>query len=70
LHRIAFPVVSDWCKRRHTCFTILLARGTHPKYVQHLLGHASIKLNLNCYSDWLSSMGTYTASVMDDRQVG
>jgi hypothetical protein len=24
----------------HSCFTILLARVTHPKLVQHLLGHA------------------------------
>ena len=30
---------------QHTCFTILLARGTHPKYVQDLAGHASINLH-------------------------
>ena len=25
-----------WHDLRHTCFTLLLARSTHPKYVQHL----------------------------------
>jgi len=27
---------------RHTCATLLLAQGTHPKLVQELLGHATI----------------------------
>jgi integrase len=36
-----------WHDLRHTCFTILLARSTHPKYVQHLAGHASIQLTLD-----------------------
>jgi site-specific recombinase XerD len=50
LHRIAFPVVSEWYQQKHGYFTILLARGTHPKYVQHLAGHASIQLTLDRYS--------------------
>jgi integrase len=32
-----------WHDLRHTCFTILLARGTHPKYVQQ---HVSQQLGL------------------------
>jgi integrase len=32
---------------RHTCATLLLGRGVYPKYVQHLLGHKSIKLTLD-----------------------
>jgi integrase len=51
---------------RHTCATLLLSRGTHPKYVQQLLGHASIQLTLDHYSHWMPSMGKHTASVMDD----
>jgi integrase len=27
---------------RHTCATLLLSRGVHPKFVQELLGHATI----------------------------
>ena len=35
LHRIAFPVVSDWYQWRHNCLTIVLGCGTHMKDVQH-----------------------------------
>jgi hypothetical protein len=35
---------------RHTCATILLMAGKHPKYVQELLGHASISITLDTYS--------------------
>ena len=66
LHRIAFPVVSEWYQQRHSSFAILLTRGTHPKYVQHPLGHASIQLTLDRYSHWIPSMGAYTASVTDE----
>jgi integrase len=34
---------------RHTCATLLLARNVHPKYVQELLGHASITLTLDTW---------------------
>ncbi len=64
LHRIALPVASEWYQQRHSSFTILLTRGTHPKYVQHLLGHASIQLTLDRYSHWIPSMGRATAEGM------
>jgi integrase len=51
---------------RHTCATLLLGRGVHPKYVQHLLGHKSIKLTLDRYSHWIPSMGRATADGMDE----
>jgi integrase len=51
---------------RHTCATLLLGRGVHPKYVQHLLGHKSIKITLDLYSHWLPSMGCATAEGMDE----
>jgi hypothetical protein len=43
LHRIAFPVVSEWFQKRLSSFTIVLARCMHPKAVQHLDGHTSIQ---------------------------
>jgi integrase len=43
----------------------MLARGTHPKYVQHLAGHASVQLTLDRYSHWMPSMGRNTAERMD-----
>jgi integrase len=42
---------------RHTCATLLLRRGVHPKLVQELLGHATIAMTLDTYSHYLPSMG-------------
>jgi integrase len=50
----------------NSCFTILPIRSTHLKYVQHLTGHASIQLTLDCYSHWMPSMGRDTANSMDE----
>jgi integrase len=65
LRRAGLPDIR-WHDLRHTCATLLLSRGTHPKYVQKLLGHASIQLTLDRYSHWMPSMGKHTASAMDD----
>jgi integrase len=65
LRRAGLPDIR-WHDLRHTCLTILLARGTHPKYVQHLAGHASIQLTLDRYSHWMPSMGRNTAEGMDE----
>jgi integrase len=35
---------------RHTCATLLLSAGEHPKVVSERLGHASITLTLDVYS--------------------
>lgn len=50
---------------RHTCATLLLGRGVHPKMVQHLLGHATIAMTLDRYSHWVPSMGRQAADGMD-----
>ena len=51
---------------RHTCATLLLSKGVHPKLVQELLGHSSIEITLDTYSHVLPSMGDGVASAMDD----
>ena len=51
---------------RHTCATLLLSKGVHPKLVQELLGHSSIEITLDTYSHVLPSMGDGMASAMDD----
>ena len=51
----------------HVCFTIRLAKGRHPKYVQHLAGHAIIQLILDHYSHWKEAFhGRSTADGMDE----
>ena len=51
---------------RHTCATLLLSRGVHPKFVQELLGHATIAITLDTYSHVMPSMGDATAKAMED----
>jgi integrase len=51
---------------RHTCATLLLTQGTHPKFVQELLGHATIAITLDTYSHVMPSMGDRTARAMQD----
>lgn len=51
---------------RHTTATILLSQNRHPKYVQELLGHASIALTLDTYSHVIPGMDGGTASAMDE----
>lgn len=51
---------------RHTCATLLLSGGVHPKLVQELLGHATIAITLDTYSHVLPGMGDQTASAMEE----
>jgi integrase len=50
---------------RHTCATLLLSRGHHPKLVQELLGHASVAMTLDRYSHVLPGMGDQTVKAME-----
>ena len=65
LRRAGLPDI-PWHDLRHTCLTLLLSRGVHPKFVQHLARHASIQLTLDRYSHWMPTMGKHTASAMDE----
>ena len=51
---------------RHTCATLLLSKNVHPKFVQELLGHATIAITLDTYSHVLPGMGDHTARAMQD----
>jgi integrase len=50
---------------RHTCATLLLNSNVHPKYVQELLGHASIAQTLDTYSHVLKGMDGGIGDAMD-----
>jgi integrase len=65
LKRAGLPDIR-WHDLRHTCATLLLGRGVHPKLVQHLLGHASVTMTLDRYSHWVPSMGRHAADGMDE----
>ena len=51
---------------RQTCVTILFMAGKHPKYVQELIGHASINITLDTYSHVIEGMDGGLADAMDE----
>jgi integrase len=50
---------------RHTCATLLLAQGVHPKVVQEILGHSQISLTMDTYSTVLPTVSRAAAEQMD-----
>ncbi len=51
---------------RHTCATLLLSRNIPPKYVQELLGHASIAQTLDTYSHIIEGMDGGTTDAIEE----
>jgi len=51
---------------RHTCASLLFQRNIHPKFVQELLGHASVAITLDTYSHMLPGMGGEAADAMGE----
>ena len=45
---------------------ILLSKGVHPKIVQALLAHKSIRITLDTYSHVLSELNEWTAEAMKE----
>ena len=50
---------------RHTCATLLLSKGVHPKIVQELLGHATISITLDTYSHVLPNMQSEAVAAIE-----
>jgi integrase len=50
---------------RHTCATLLLRRGVHPKVVSELLGHSTVTMTLDRYSHVLPDMQQAAIDAMD-----
>jgi|SRR5215211_360159 len=51
---------------RHTCGTLLLMKGVHPKIVSEMLGHSSIAITLDTYSHVMPGLGEAAAKAMED----
>jgi integrase len=66
LRRAGLPATTRLYDLRHTCATLLLCRNVHPKYVQELLGHASIAQTLDTYSHVLPGMDGGIGDAIDD----
>jgi integrase len=51
---------------RHTCATLLLVQGVHPRVVMEILGHSQISLTMNTYSHVSPTLQHEAASRMDE----
>ena len=51
---------------RHTRASLLFQRNVHPKFVQELLGHASVTITLDTYSHMLPGMGGEAADAIGE----
>jgi integrase len=66
LTRAGLPTATRFHDLRHTCATLLLTKGVHPKIVQEMLGHSSITITLDSYSQVLPNMQERAVSAMED----
>ena len=66
LKRAGLPQSTRFHDLRHTCATLLLVQGIHPKVVQELLGHSNVGITLDTYSHVLPNMGDTAAEAMEN----
>ena len=55
---------------RHSYATLLIDQGATPKYIQHQLGHASIKQTFDTYGHLMPDAGAALAEALDRRVFG
>jgi integrase len=65
LKRAGLPLSTRLYDLRHTCATLLLNSNVRSKYVQELLGHASISQTLDTCSHVLEGMDGGIGDAMD-----
>jgi len=66
LGKVGLPHSVRFHDLRHTCASLLVSKGVHPKLVQELLGHSNVSITLDTYSHVLPGMSNKTASAIDD----
>jgi integrase len=66
LKKADLPQSTRFHDLRHTCATLLLTKGVHPKIVQEMLDHSSITITLDLYSHVLPDMQDKAVRAMDD----
>lgn len=55
---------------RHTCASLLLAQGIHPRAIMETLGHSQISLTMNTYSHVMPAIRQEVADRMDEILAG
>jgi integrase len=64
LHKAGLPDIRFY-DLRHTCASLLLAQGVHPRVVMEILGHSQIGLTMNTYSHVIPQLQQEAASKLD-----
>ncbi len=65
LEKAKLPTTHRLYDLRHTCATLLLLGGEHPKIVSERLGHASVSITLDTYSHVLPTMQEQATSTLE-----
>ncbi|CAA9246761.1 MAG: Integrase [uncultured Chloroflexia bacterium] len=65
LKKAGLPPHTRFHDLRHTCATLLLTKGVHPKIVQEMLGHSTISITLDTYSHVLPNLQGEAVRAMD-----
>lgn len=65
LKRASLPRNLRLYDTRHTCFTLLLAGGIHPKVVQERAGHSSFQVTMDAYSHVTKGMQEKANDVLE-----
>ena len=50
---------------RHSCATLLLSKGVHPRVVMKILGHSTIAMTMTVYCHVLPEIARAAADAMD-----
>jgi integrase len=64
LERAGLPMI-PFHNLRHSTATLLLSMGVHPKVVQEILGHSSIKMTMDIYSHVMPTISRDAISQLD-----
>lgn len=51
---------------RHTCASLLIQLGAHPKAIQERLGHSDISVTLNLYGHLFPSLEEHLTDALDE----
>jgi integrase len=66
LERAGLPYTTRFHDLRHSCISLLLAKGVPLKVVSEMAGHADVSITLSVYGHVLPDMQSLSADAMDD----
>jgi integrase len=66
LERVGLPSHIRFHDLRHSCATLLIAQGVHPRVVMEMLGHSQISVTMNTYGHVLPETQRQAARQLDE----